>query len=204
MATTAVEMKYRRLNLEIAVPSAGARFHDLCVSNKRVCEWARERHDNHSNHNQIYGISYHETESICKEIDKESKGAHEECSRINGTIPQGQKQNLGHVGVAFGQFKDLSLHVQIHQILGRGPRCQHVTLQMSHGVQQLDSIRRDNVRKENGIDTPNQALIIVNRFRKGRNDRNNDCLGKKKKETVREKSKKRKITPRASELPVVD
>jgi len=66
--------------------------------------------------------------------------------------------------VSLCQFKYLSLHFQVHEILsGRSAR-QQVTLNVTHGVEKLEGIGSDNLSEENGIDCRNESAVVVNRL----------------------------------------
>jgi len=59
----------------------------------------------------------HQTKAIHKEIDYQGKGAHEESARVYSTVPKGEKNDLGHVRVPFGQFHGRPNEIQVHGIL---------------------------------------------------------------------------------------
>ena len=116
----------------------------------------------------------HQAKAVDKVVDEQCERAHEESSRINGAIPECQKDNLGHVGVALGQFKGGALELQIHGVLRGCPRGQQVPLEVSDRVQKLNGVGGDNFGEEEGVNLGNQAASVGDGRGEGGNDGDDD------------------------------
>mmetsp|Transcript_24811 Transcript_24811/g.69668 ORF Transcript_24811/g.69668 Transcript_24811/m.69668 type:complete len:636 (-) Transcript_24811:510-2417(-) len=94
----------------------------------------------------------HQAETIRVVVDEQGQRTEEECGWKDGAVPQCQEQDFRHVRVSFCQFKNFSLEFQVHGVLGGGTGCQHVAVDVTHRIQQLDAVGGHNFCKEERVD----------------------------------------------------